>query len=67
MIGIAIGIVLALALGRAVEALLFGTSPRDPIVMAVVAITLLVVAAVASAVPAWRAARVDPLVALRED
>jgi ABC-type antimicrobial peptide transport system permease subunit len=67
MIGIAIGIVLALALGRAVEALLFGTSPRDPIVMAVVAITLLVVAAVASAIPAWRAARVDPLVALRED
>ena len=66
-IGGAIGIVLALALGRVVEALLFGATPRDPFVFGAVAVTLMVVAASASLLPAWRAARVDPVVALRDE
>jgi len=67
LVGVAIGAALALALGRVVEALLFDASPRDPIVLAVASASLLLVAAVASAVPAWRAAHVDPTTALRED
>jgi predicted permease len=67
IVGIATGLALALALGRVVESLLFGASPRDPLVLGVAAVTLLVVAALASALPAWRAARVDPMTALRDD
>ena len=67
VVGVATGVALAFALGRVVESLLFGASPRDPLVFGVAAVTLLVVAAVASVVPAWRAARVDPMIALRDD
>jgi predicted permease len=66
-LGVVVGLLLSLALGRVVEALLFGASPRDPFVFAIVAGTLLLVAVAASLVPAYRAARVDPLVALRDD
>jgi ABC-type antimicrobial peptide transport system permease subunit len=66
-LGVVVGLLLSLALGRVVEALLFGASPRDPFVFAIVAATLLTVAVAASLVPAYQAARVDPLVALRDD
>jgi ABC-type antimicrobial peptide transport system permease subunit len=65
--GVAIGAVLALAGGRYVEALLFETSARNGGVFAVVAASLMLVAVVASLVPAWRATRVDPVVALRAE
>ena len=65
--GVAIGLVASAALGRLVEAMLFGASPRDPVVFAVAAGTLLVVAAAASLFPAWRASHVDPMVALRDE
>jgi putative ABC transport system permease protein len=65
--GIGIGAVLALAGGRFLEPLLFGTSARNPAVFAVVAGALLVVALVATLVPAWRATRVDPVVTLRAE
>jgi len=67
LLGTLIGVVLALGLGRVVEGLLFNASPRDPVVFAVVAATLILVSVVASSLPAWRATRVDPLTALRED
>ena len=67
MVGVAMGALLSLALGRLVEALLFGASPRDPAVFAVAAASLVIVAMAASAIPAWRAARVDPMTALRDD
>ena len=67
VLGVATGLLLALVLGRAVEALLFGASPNDPLVFGVVAATLVVVASLAAAIPAWRAARVDPMTALRDD
>ncbi len=64
-IGVAVGIALAIAGGRFVAALLYGIEPGDPGVMTFVAIGLLVVATVAALGPAWRAARVDPVTALR--
>ena len=67
MVGVAIGALLALALGRLVESLLFGASTRDPVVFGVASGALVLAAAVASVVPAWRAARVDPITALRDD
>jgi hypothetical protein len=66
--GILIGTVIALAAGRLVGPLLFDRmSPRDPSVFAVVLSVLLVVAVLASLVPALRATRVDPKVALQSD
>ena len=65
--GILIGTVLALNASRWIEPLLFETSPRNPMVFALVALVLLVVAFLASVVPAWRASRVDPIEALRAE
>jgi predicted permease len=66
-VGLAIGVVVALWAGRFIKPLLFEESPRDPAVFAVVAASLLVVALLASLVPALRATRVDPASALRAD
>jgi putative ABC transport system permease protein len=63
--GLAIGLGGALALGRVVQALLFNTSPSDPVTLAAVTALLLLVALGASYLPARRATRVDPLIALR--
>jgi putative ABC transport system permease protein len=63
--GVAIGAVVALPATRALDALLFGVSPADPLTFAVVALLLLGVAWVACAVPARRATRIDPMAALR--
>ncbi|MBS1828266.1 MAG: FtsX-like permease family protein [Acidobacteria bacterium] len=65
LLGIAIGTVLTLALTRAVKSFLTGVSPSDPVTYTAVAALLAVVAVVASWVPARRAARTDPIVALR--
>jgi predicted permease len=65
--GLVVGLALALAAGRLVSALLYQTSPTDPGVLVAVGIVMLVVAALASLLPAWRAAGVDPAIALRVD
>ena len=65
--GVAIGVALALASGHWVAPLLFGVSATDPIVFGAVVATLLMVGMVASAIPAMRASRVDPNIALRSD
>jgi predicted permease len=67
VVGIVVGIGLALAGAKYVESLLFGIGARDPATIVVVAMMLLAVAIVASLYPAWRAARVDPVAALRAD
>jgi predicted permease len=67
VVGIALGAGIALAGGRAVRALLFDISPNDVTVFATVTVVLLLVSVAASLIPAWRAARVDPNIALRAD
>ena len=65
IIGIVIGVVAALLAGKAVASMLYGVSPRDPLILSLVAVILTVVAVAASYLPALRATRVDPMVALR--
>ena len=65
--GVVAGIVLALAATRLLRSLLFGTSPTDVVTFVVVSTLLVVIAAAASLVPALRASRVDPLIALRDE
>jgi putative ABC transport system permease protein len=65
--GAAIGLVAALAAARVMKTLLFTISPRDPLTFAVVPALLSAVALVACYLPARRATRVDPLVALRSE
>jgi len=66
-VGVVLGVIAALVAGRWISPLLFEVSPRDPIVIAAVVVTLLAVALLASWIPAVRAARVEPAVALRAD
>jgi putative ABC transport system permease protein len=66
-LGVGIGAVLALAATRLLNALLFGTSPTDAATFAAAAALIVTIAAAASVVPALRASRVDPLVALRDE
>jgi putative ABC transport system permease protein len=63
--GIVIGLAASFSLTRLMKSLLFGVHPADPITFAVIAALLIGVALLACWIPAWRATRVDPLVALR--
>src|SRR5262249_49213581 len=65
LIGVVLGVAGGLAVTRVMRSLLFGVKPWDPTVFAVTAILLSAVALVACYVPAVRASRVDPMVALR--
>jgi ABC-type antimicrobial peptide transport system permease subunit len=65
--GIVLGLVAALGLGRLVASLLFGVQASDPVTLSAVMATIALVAAVASGLPAWRASRVDPTIALRSE
>ncbi|HXX02592.1 MAG TPA: ABC transporter permease [Candidatus Acidoferrales bacterium] len=64
-VGVGLGLAGAAAAGHVISTLLFGISRLDPLTYAVVIILLAAVSAMACAIPAWRAARVDPMVALR--
>jgi ABC-type antimicrobial peptide transport system permease subunit len=65
--GTAIGLAGAFVLSRWMETMLFEVTPTDPVTFAGVAVVLLVVAAAACYIPARRASRLDPLMALRTD
>lgn len=64
-VGLAVGIPAAMALGRFVSTQLYGIQPRDPLVAAVTLVLLTVVSALAGLIPAHRASRIDPILALR--
>src|ERR1043166_2231120 len=65
--GVAAGALVALFTTRFASGLLYGVSPRDPLTLTVVVVALLTVSALANYLPARRAARIDPLTALRQD
>jgi ABC-type antimicrobial peptide transport system permease subunit len=65
VIGAALGLVAALWMAQAAESILFNMEGRDPVVFLGATITLAVVAMVAGLIPAHRASKVDPMVALR--
>jgi predicted permease len=67
VIGLAIGLPLAMAGSRWVESMLFGLKPTDPVAIVAAVLLLATVAHLAAYVPAFRASRVDPLVALRHE
>lgn len=67
VIGVAVGVLLAIAGGRLVASLLYGITPYDPVSIAAVVVLLLGVTVIAALVPGWRAARIDPVSALRAE
>jgi ABC-type antimicrobial peptide transport system permease subunit len=67
LVGLAAGLACSFASERLIRSVLFGTSPLDLSVFVSVIATLLIVAAVACAVPAWRASHLDPMQALRTE
>jgi ABC-type lipoprotein release transport system permease subunit len=65
--GVALGVVGAFFAGRFLESMLYEVEPRDPMTLVVIAVLLVGVALVASYLPARRASRIDPFVALRTE
>ncbi len=66
-VGLAVGLVVAIAASRLLSGLVYGVATTDPATYVVVAMTLASTALIAAWIPARRAARVDPVVALRQD
>lgn len=66
-VGVALGVLASLGLASLISSLLYETSARDPLVLVGAALTLLMMAVISSAIPAWRASRVDPLNAMRAE
>jgi ABC-type antimicrobial peptide transport system permease subunit len=67
LIGVAAGSALSLVAGRGARSLLFELKPYDPLTLLAAIILLVAIAALASYVPARRASKVDPMVALRHE
>jgi putative ABC transport system permease protein len=66
-VGLAIGILLSLAAGRAMASMLFGIEPADALTYLAILGAVAPIILLAAAVPAWRAGRIDPVIALREE
>ena len=66
-VGIGVGVVIAIVSAPAIASLIYGTSARNPIILASMAAVMLAAAVAASIVPAWRAGSVDPTVAMRSE
>ena len=66
-VGLVAGLTAALLTTRLLGSLLYGVSPRDAVTFTTVAVALILVTLLANWIPARRAARIDPLVALRAD
>jgi putative ABC transport system permease protein len=65
--GLVAGLLAAVMMGRALRGLLYGITPTDPVSLGLVALVLLSSAALACYLPAQRAARLDPMIALRHE
>jgi ABC-type antimicrobial peptide transport system permease subunit len=65
VLGLGLGLVLWLPVQGLVRSMVFGLSTRDPVILLLATMVLALVGIVAAAFPAWRAARVDPALALR--
>jgi ABC-type antimicrobial peptide transport system permease subunit len=65
--GLVVGTLASLAVGRLITSMLYGTQPTDASTYAGMAVLLVVVALVAGYLPAWRASRINPMVALRNN
>ena len=65
--GMALGLAASWGLGQAIQSLLFGVTPSDPATFAAAPLVLFIVAALAGYLPARRASRIDPIIALRAD
>jgi ABC-type antimicrobial peptide transport system permease subunit len=65
-VGIVAGVVFSASTASMMASLLYGVRPHDPAVFLMMPLLLLVVGIAASYIPAWRATKVDPIVALRE-
>ena len=65
--GLVLGLAASVGAVRLIQSMLYGTRPLDPAIFASVAASLLIVAALACLVPAWRASRIDPMQALRTE
>jgi putative ABC transport system permease protein len=66
-LGLALGLAAAYALTRYMQSMLFGVKPADPVTFAAIALLVIVVAIAACWIPARRATKVDPIVALRSE
>ena len=64
--GLLLGMLLAFALAGLVESMLVNVEPTDPAIFAIIVLTLLATGLTASAIPALRASRIDPMIALRK-
>ena len=66
-IGLCVGVILTMLTGRAASALLFGLKSNDPLTLTIAGLSLAIVAMGASYVPAWQAAKVSPVIALKQE
>jgi ABC-type antimicrobial peptide transport system permease subunit len=64
-IGLGIGLMVSIAVTRLMRSLLFGVSPTDPVIIAAVSAMLVIVTLASSLLPAYRAAKIDPILAIR--
>jgi putative ABC transport system permease protein len=67
LVGLALGMAASIAVTRLIRSVLYGTSPLDATVFFLVIVTLLLSSIAACLVPAWRAARIEPMKALRSE
>ena len=67
VIGVFLGLVVALLTMKLIASLLFGLEPTDPLTLIMSTVVMLTIAAFAGWLPAWRAARIDPVFALRHE